>query len=123
MARLKKEMLDLQNEHFRLQVDLSGSRLTAKEKDVIGLLLAGHSVKAISIMRNRSLKTVSSQKQNAYKKLGVRNDIGLFPWLLKGWGMQVSYRSKETDAAAGTGAAQGCRCRCCSSGAVDEYRK
>ena len=119
MARQKKEMLDLQNEHFRLQVDLSGSRLTAKEKDVIGLLLAGHSVKAISIMRNRSLKTVSSQKQSAYKKLGVRSDIGL----LKGWGMQVSYRSKETDAAAGTGAAQGCRCRCCSSGVVDEYRK
>nr|MDN1066906.1 hypothetical protein [Escherichia coli] len=89
-----------------------------KEKDVIGLLLAGHSVKAISIMRNRSLKTVSSQKQSAYKKLGVRSDIGL----LKGWGMQVSYRSKETDAAAGTGAAQGCRCRCCSSGVVDEYR-
>ncbi|HCN9213592.1 TPA: helix-turn-helix transcriptional regulator, partial [Escherichia coli] len=75
MARQKKEMLALQNEHFRLQVDLSGSRLTAKEKDVIGLLLAGHGVKAISIMRNRSLKTVSSQKQNAYKKLGVRNDI------------------------------------------------
>ncbi|WP_348905078.1 hypothetical protein [Escherichia coli] len=65
MARQKKEMLALQNEHFRLQVDLSGSRLTAKEKDVIGLLLAGHGVKAISIMRNRSLKTVSSQKQNA----------------------------------------------------------
>ncbi|EMA4114018.1 helix-turn-helix transcriptional regulator [Escherichia coli] len=119
-------MLDLQYEHFRLQVDLSGSRLTAKEKDVIGLLLAGHSVKAISIMRNRSLKTVSSQKQSAYKKLGVRSDIGLFLGLLKGRGMLVCHRSEEPVATAGqinTGAEQGYRYRCCRSGDVDEYRK
>ncbi|ECC3555056.1 DNA-binding response regulator [Salmonella enterica subsp. salamae] len=83
-------MLDIKNEHFTLSVDLSGSSLTPREKDIVALLLAGYRVTTISRMKHRSVKTVSAQKASAYKKLGVRGDIGLFPGLIKRWGMRVS---------------------------------
>lgn len=65
-------MLDIKNEYFTLSVDLSDCTLTPKEKEVIRLLLAGYDVMAIGRMKQRSVKTVSSQKLSAYKKLGVR---------------------------------------------------
>lgn len=86
-------MLDIKNEYFTLSVDLSGCMLTPKEKEVIRLLLAGHDVMTIGRLKQRSVKTVSSQKLSAYKKLGVKGDITLFPDLIKLWGMQVICRT------------------------------
>lgn len=86
-------MLDIKNEYFTLSVDLSDCTLTPKEKEVIHLLLAGYDVMAIGRMKQRSVKTVSSQKLSAYKKLGVRGDITLFPDLIQRRGMLVICRT------------------------------
>lgn len=49
--------------------------LTKIECDVLELIMKGYSSTKISHLRNRSSKTVSSQKRQIYKKLGVRNDL------------------------------------------------
>lgn len=49
--------------------------LTKIECDVLELIMKGYSSTKISHLRNRSNKTVSSQKRHIYKKLGVRNDL------------------------------------------------
>ena len=49
--------------------------LTKIECDVLELIMKGYSSKKISHLRNRSNKTVSSQKRQIYKKLGIRNDL------------------------------------------------
>lgn len=84
-------MLDIRNEYFSLSLDLSGSSLTPRERDIVCLLLAGHSVTTIGRMRHRSVKTVSAQKMSAYKKLGISGDISLFPGLISKWGMRVTH--------------------------------
>ncbi|OSK88086.1 helix-turn-helix domain-containing protein [Escherichia coli] len=83
-------MLKIKNDYFTLSVDLSSGRLTRKEKEIIRLLLAGYDAMTVSILTERSVKTVSTQKLSAYKKLGVKSDLTLFPVLIKRWGMQVS---------------------------------
>ncbi|MDZ3934636.1 LuxR C-terminal-related transcriptional regulator [Escherichia marmotae] len=45
------------------------------ECEVLELLVKGYSVTRISESRFRSVKTVSLQKHQIYKKLGIRNDI------------------------------------------------
>ncbi len=49
--------------------------LTDVECDVFELLIKGYTVTQISKSRFRSTKTVSTQKSQIYKKLGIRNDI------------------------------------------------
>ncbi|EFL9197494.1 helix-turn-helix transcriptional regulator [Escherichia coli] len=49
--------------------------LTKIECDVLELIMKGYSSTKISHLRNRSNKTVSSQKRQIYKKLGIRNDL------------------------------------------------
>ncbi|CAD5867412.1 helix-turn-helix domain-containing protein [Escherichia coli] len=49
--------------------------LTEVECEVLELLVKGYSVTRISESRFRSVKTVSLQKHQIYKKLGIRNDI------------------------------------------------
>ncbi|WP_407235014.1 helix-turn-helix transcriptional regulator [Escherichia coli] len=49
--------------------------LTKIECDVLELIMKGYSSTKIAHLRNRSNKTVSSQKRQIYKKLGVRNDL------------------------------------------------
>ncbi|HAX9857843.1 TPA: hypothetical protein U0S22_004837 [Escherichia coli] len=93
-------MLDIKNDYFTLSVDLSASTLTPKEKDVIRLLLTGHDVTMVSRLKQRSVKTVSTQKQSAYKKLGVKCDVALYPVLIKRWGMRISSHTDEPQATA-----------------------
>lgn len=89
-------MLDIVNERFSLSVDLGKSNLTLAERDVIRLLLSGYSVAEISRLKKRAVKTISTQKQNAYKKLDIRNDVSLFSGLINRWGMEVKkYDAKE----------------------------
>ncbi|EEZ5661957.1 TPA: response regulator transcription factor [Escherichia coli] len=49
--------------------------LTETECNVLELLIKGYNVTKISVNRFRSVKTVSLQKSQIYRKLGVRNDI------------------------------------------------
>ena len=52
--------------------------LSKREQEVLRCCLDGMSVTQIAAKFSRSLKTISSQKQSAYKKLGVDNDNELF---------------------------------------------
>lgn len=52
--------------------------LSPREMVVVRLLLAGQSVSEISERLKRSIKTVSTQKQTAYRKLNIQSDAELF---------------------------------------------
>jgi two-component system capsular synthesis response regulator RcsB len=52
--------------------------LSPREMVVVRMLLAGLSVSEISAKLNRSIKTVSTQKQSAYRKLNIQGDSELF---------------------------------------------
>ncbi|WAT29241.1 response regulator transcription factor [Pseudomonas sp. GXZC] len=56
---------------------LSGS-LTPKEQEVLRCFLDGMSVNSIAAKFSRSASTISTQKQSAYRKLGIRTDSELF---------------------------------------------
>ncbi|WP_268799857.1 response regulator transcription factor [Pseudomonas huanghezhanensis] len=56
-------------------------QLSPRELEVIRLLAAGHSVGAIALQLSRSKQTVSAQKVNAMRKLGLANDAALFIYL------------------------------------------
>ena len=53
-------------------------RLSPRELAVIRLLIAGKSVTDIAQQLNRSIKTISTQKQMAFEKLGIENEADLF---------------------------------------------
>lgn len=57
---------------------LEGNALTAREKQVLRLCMRGLSVTQIAREFKRSLKTISSQKLSAYRKLGLSSDLELF---------------------------------------------
>ena len=52
--------------------------LSPKEREVLRCCLDGMSVTDIAEKFARSIKTISSQKQSAYRKLGIRTDTELF---------------------------------------------
>lgn len=52
--------------------------LTGKEIDVLGSLLAGHTVSRIAQMLHRDIRTISTHKCSAMAKLGFKNDGELF---------------------------------------------
>ncbi|MEK7892471.1 cable pilus system response regulator transcription factor CblR [Burkholderia contaminans] len=53
-------------------------RLSPREHEVLRCYLAGMSVSDIASKFSRSRKTISAQKQSAYRKLGIRSDAELF---------------------------------------------
>ncbi|RZL58057.1 MAG: response regulator transcription factor [Variovorax sp.] len=55
-----------------------GAHLSAREREVLRCLLQGMSVSQISVKFVRSIKTISSQKQSAFRKLSVGSDQDLF---------------------------------------------
>lgn len=57
---------------------VSLSALSPKEQEVIRCFLAGMTVTDIAEKFNRSLKTISGQKQSAMRKLGLKADHELF---------------------------------------------
>jgi len=57
---------------------LSLPSLSEREREVLRLCISGLTVTSIAELSCRSLKTVSTQKQAAYRKLGFKNDIDLF---------------------------------------------
>ncbi|MBO0493282.1 response regulator transcription factor [Pseudomonas sp. Marseille-Q1929] len=54
------------------------SRLTPKEQEVLRCFLEGMSVSSIAVKFSRSVSTISTQKQSAYRKLGIKTDGELF---------------------------------------------
>ncbi len=57
---------------------LSAPSLTPREREVLRLCISGLTVTRIAELFCRSLKTVSTQKQAAYRKLGLKSDMDLF---------------------------------------------
>jgi len=60
---------------------ISHNQLSPKELEVLRLLAVGRSVGEIAAQLNRSKQTVSAQKINAMRKLGLTNDAALFIYL------------------------------------------
>jgi DNA-binding NarL/FixJ family response regulator len=58
--------------------ELADARLSAREREVIRCYLDGMTVTEIARKFNRSIKTISSQKAAAFRKLGVTSDNELF---------------------------------------------
>lgn len=54
------------------------TELSPREREVLRCCLEGMSVTQIAEKFARSIKTISGQKQSAFRKLGVRNDNELF---------------------------------------------
>ncbi|NHQ93875.1 response regulator transcription factor [Janthinobacterium lividum] len=57
---------------------LLGAALSAREREVIRCYLAGMTVTEIAEKFKRSIKTISSQKASAFRKLGVTSNNELF---------------------------------------------
>ncbi|MGU3812785.1 response regulator [Vibrio diabolicus] len=60
--------------------------LTTREREVVRCLISGMSVSEIASKFSRSIKTISTQKVNAMKKLGVNCDSELHKLFLKNEG-------------------------------------
>ncbi|HBO3681028.1 DNA-binding response regulator [Pseudomonas aeruginosa] len=60
------------------EILLKDSVLTPREQEVLRCCLEGMSVSHIARKFSKSMKTISGQKQSAFRKLGVRTDIELF---------------------------------------------
>lgn len=55
--------------------------LSPREAEVLRLLAKGMRVKDIALRLNRTITTISKQKGDAARKLGLRNDVELFDFL------------------------------------------
>ena len=65
--------------HYRHNsVLLSDAALSNRERQVLSYYLQGYSVTDIAQQLDRSVKTVSTQKRSAFRKLGIRTDSELF---------------------------------------------
>ncbi|MDC8855803.1 response regulator [Shewanella algae] len=60
--------------------DLGSTKLSPREYEVIRLFCLGHTVSGIAKKLGKSIKTVSTQKQNAMRKLGLTSDSELFAY-------------------------------------------
>lgn len=59
------------------------SALTPKESEVLRLYINGLTVTEISFSLHRSIKTISAQKNQALKKLGITNEKDLFEYAIQ----------------------------------------
>lgn len=55
-----------------------GSALSIRERDVMRCFLEGMTVSEIALKFNRSIKTISTQKASAFRKLGVSSNSDFF---------------------------------------------
>ena len=68
-----------------LSVDTEQGRtqLSPKEKQVLKLMVEGHSIPMIASMLHRDPRTIRMHRENIRKKLGVGNDTQLILWASK----------------------------------------
>jgi two-component system, NarL family, captular synthesis response regulator RcsB len=81
-----------------LEMPQSTSRLSQREAEVIKLYLAGATINAIAQQLQRSKQTISTQKVNAMRKLGVANDADLFKYAAEA-GLTDSTESTDNEPA------------------------
>jgi len=67
---LLKDISDLCDQHFLL--------ITKMEIKILSMLVSGVSIRDISMILKRSIKTVSAHKCNLFKKIGITNNQELF---------------------------------------------
>lgn len=75
-----QSVLDVANMKSKMDVSTSmqlNACLTPKEQEVLRCFLDGMSVNSIAAKFSRSASTISTQKQSAYRKLGIRSDCEL----------------------------------------------
>lgn len=83
--------------------DTAKRELTTREAEVVRLFVSGQSINEIAATLRRSKQTISSQKSNAMKKLGIASDTDLIKFML---GVELA-RSGNTPVAAPAAEPQG----------------
>ncbi|MGA7439023.1 MAG: response regulator transcription factor [Luteibacter sp.] len=71
---LSETLLDILNEADDTSVAMPGATLSAREKEVIKAFVSGQSLQQIADREGKSVKTISRQKRDAMRKLGVDHD-------------------------------------------------
>ncbi|EDS1427352.1 spore gernimation protein GerE, partial [Salmonella enterica] len=63
--------------------------LTQCEKKVIYYIAAGLTVKSCSTLLDRNIKTVSTQKRSAYRKMAITTDVELIHLMLNEFSISI----------------------------------
>ncbi|MGF6495037.1 two-component system capsular synthesis response regulator RcsB [Luteibacter sp. 621] len=71
---LSESLLDILNEADDNSVAMPGAPLSPREKEVIKAFVNGQSLQQIADREGKSVKTISRQKRDAMRKLGVDHD-------------------------------------------------
>ncbi|NID14141.1 response regulator transcription factor [Luteibacter yeojuensis] len=71
---LSETLLDILHETDEVSEAMPGADLSPREKEVIRLFVAGMSLQEIAEREGKSVKTISRQKRDAMRKLGVDHD-------------------------------------------------
>jgi two-component system capsular synthesis response regulator RcsB len=71
---LSETLLDILHETDEVSVAMPGAALSPRETEVIRLFVAGLSLQQIADREGKSVKTISRQKRDAMRKLGVDHD-------------------------------------------------
>ena len=69
--------------------------LSARELEVVRLFVSGMTIKEISELLNRSIKTISTQKNTAMRKLGIERDSELFQYAQSNGLLNLSSHSTD----------------------------
>jgi two-component system, NarL family, captular synthesis response regulator RcsB len=78
---ISRSLRDKIDENGTSAIEPASRNLSPREHEVLRLLAAGLSVSEIARSLNRSLTTISRQKGDAMRKLGLSNDAELFQFL------------------------------------------
>lgn len=77
-TRAGREKDNINHDSATLDILTKHDDLSPREREVLRCCLDGMTVTQIATKFSRSVKTISGQKQAAFKKLGIRNDSELF---------------------------------------------
>ncbi|MFT4069076.1 response regulator [Paraburkholderia sp.] len=69
--------------------------LSGRELEVVRLFVSGLTIKEISTLLNRSIKTISTQKNTAMRKLGIDRDSELFQYAQSNGLLNLSSHSAD----------------------------
>jgi len=78
---LSETLLDILHETDEVSEAMPGADLSTREKEVIKLFVAGMSLQQIAEREGKSVKTISRQKRDAMRKLGVDHDSLLLDYV------------------------------------------
>ena len=78
---LSETLLDILHETDEVAEAMPGADLSPREKQIIKLFVAGMSLQQIAEREGKSVKTISRQKRDAMRKLGVDHDSLLLDYV------------------------------------------